>query len=105
MEGRDIGTVVLPDADLKVFLDAEAKERAKRRYLQWKEKGIEVPEEKLKKEILSRDHRDRTRRAAPLVPARDAARIDTTELSVHEVLESVLDLLSGKGFLEGEGEG
>jgi len=100
MEGRDIGTVVLPEADLKVFLDAEPEERARRRYLQWQEKGIEVEQEELTREILSRDQRDRTRKVAPLVPARDAAMIDTTRLDPGQVLARISALLSEQGLLE-----
>ncbi len=98
MEGRDIGTVVLPDADLKVFLEAEAEERAKRRYLQWKEKGIEVPQDQLAKEIVSRDQRDKTRKVAPLVPAADAAVIDTTRLTPDQVLGRIHALLEERGL-------
>ena len=101
MEGRDIGTVVFPKADLKVFLDAEPQERARRRYLQWKEKGIEVAPEELTQEILSRDQRDQTRRVAPLLPARDAVKIDTTRLDPEQVLEGILALISEKGLKEG----
>ncbi len=97
MEGRDIGTVVLPEADVKVFLDAEPEERAKRRYLQWKEKGIEVAQEQLAREILTRDRRDRTRKVAPLAPAPDAVLIDTTNLDPGQVLDRIVALLPGKG--------
>ena len=105
MEGRDIGTVVFPEADLKVFLDAEPQERARRRYLQWKEKGIEVAPEELTQEILSRDERDQTRRVAPLQPAQDAVHIDTTHLDPEQVLEGILALISKKGFREAGEEG
>jgi cytidylate kinase len=98
MEGRDIGTVVFPQADLKVFLDAEPEERARRRYLQWKEKGIEVAPEELAQEILSRDQRDQTRRVAPLLPARDAVKIDTTRLGPEQVLDGILAIISEKGL-------
>lgn len=100
MEGRDIGTVVLPEADLKVFLDADPEERARRRYLQWQEKGIEVEQEQLAREILSRDQRDKTRKVAPLVPAGDATLIDTTRLDPGQVLDRILALLSERGPLE-----
>lgn len=104
MEGRDIGTVVLPEADLKVFLEADNEERARRRYLQWKEKGIEVPQARLAQEILERDQRDKTRKVAPLVPAQDAAVIDTTRLSPGEVLERIVALLRERGLLQEEGD-
>ena len=98
MEGRDIGTVVFPEADLKIFLDAEPEERGRRRYLQWKEKGIDVAPEQLTQEILSRDQRDQTRKVAPLLPARDAVKIDTTHLDPEQVLARILALLSEKGL-------
>jgi cytidylate kinase len=104
MEGRDIGTVVFPEADLKIFLDAEPEERARRRCLQWKEKGIEVPQEQLAREIRSRDHRDQTREVAPLAPAQDAVMIDTTHLDPEEVLDRILALLSKRGLVEAKGE-
>lgn len=89
MEGRDIGSVVFPDADLKVFLDADVKERVRRRALQWKAKGIEVPQERLKEEIQARDARDRARETAPLKIADGAVRIDTTRLTKEEVLDKI----------------
>lgn len=98
MEGRDIGTVVFPEAELKIFLDAEPEERGRRRYLQWKEKGIEVAPEELTQEILTRDQRDQTRRVAPLLPAQDAVKIDTTRLDPEQVLDRILALLSDKGL-------
>ena len=89
--------MVFPKADLKIFLEAEAGERARRRSLQWKKEGIEIPEEQMTREILSRDRRDQTRKVAPLVPAPDATRIDTTRLSPQEVLERILGLLPVRG--------
>ena len=97
MEGRDIGSVVLPDADLKIFLDADGGERAKRRHLQWKEKGIEVPLEKIQEDMSVRDHRDQSRKVAPLILAPDAVRIDTTDLNPQEVLSRILALLGERG--------
>jgi len=95
MEGRDIGTVVFPDADLKVFLDASAEARGERR-LRDRESAAQ-PEgkpsaEAVLKEITDRDQRDQTREVSPLVPASDAIRIDTTRLSIEQVVEQVLDL-------------
>lgn len=89
MEGRDIGSVVFPDADLKIFLDAELEERVRRRVLQWKAKGIEVPGQRLKNEIQDRDARDSRRETAPLKVAEGAVRIDTTRLSKEEVLATI----------------
>lgn len=90
MEGRDIGSVVFPDADLKVFLDAEMEERLRRRSLQWSRKGIEVPKEKLLEEIRSRDARDRSRTVAPLKVPDGAFQIDTTRMGKEEVLDFIL---------------
>jgi cytidylate kinase len=104
MEGRDIGTVVLPEADLKVFLEADNEERARRRSLEWREKGIDVTQARLAQEILERDRRDTTRRVAPLVPAEDAVVIDTTRLGPGEVLERILLLLREKGLLQEDGQ-
>ncbi len=93
MEGRDIGTVVLPDADLKLFLDADAEERTRRRHMQLKNKGITVPIEGLSKQLSARDQRDSSRKAAPLKLAQGAVRIDTTNLRPDEVLHQILGLL------------
>jgi cytidylate kinase len=93
MEGRDIGSVVFPDADLKVFLDADVEERVERRYLQWKRKGIEVPRDQLLEEIQGRDARDRHREVAPLKVPEGAFKIDTTRLNQQEVLERILERL------------
>ena len=92
-DGRDMGTVIFPDAELKIFLTASAEERAQRRYKQLKEKGENVNLSRLFREIKARDDRDRTRAIAPLKPARDAHVIDSTALSVEEVLERILGLL------------
>lgn len=89
-DGRDMGTTVFPDAPLKVFLTASAGERARRRYNQLKEKGISASIEKLAGEIRERDERDRSRSASPLVPAADALVIDSTGMTVDEVVEQIL---------------
>ena len=88
MEGRDIGTAVFPNAEVKIFLDAEQTVRAERRFLQ---NGLESPEEakRVQAEIAARDERDRTRVASPLVPAADAVHVDTTHKSIDEVVEEV----------------
>jgi cytidylate kinase len=88
-----MGTVIFPGADLKIFLTASAEERARRRYKQLKEKGENVIFSRLFREIEKRDERDRTRPLAPLVPAADAATIDSTGLSVDEVMERIMTLL------------
>ncbi len=89
-DGRDMGTVVFPDAGVKIFLDASADERARRRYKQLKDKGIDVNLLGLIAEIEERDHRDRNRSVAPLVPAQDAQIIDSTQLDVDTVVDRVL---------------
>lgn len=89
MDGRDIGTHVLPGADVKIFLTASIDQRALRRYEELKEKGIEIKLEDLKEEIRVRDEADSTRRFAPLKQARDAILIDTTDQSIHEVIEII----------------
>ena len=88
-DGRDMGTVVFADAPLKIFLDASAEVRAERRYNQLKNKGLSVNLRDLLASIQQRDERDRGRAASPLVPAADAIRIDSTDLSIDEVLERV----------------
>ncbi|WP_435634226.1 (d)CMP kinase [Pseudomonas solani] len=89
-DGRDMGTVVFPDAPLKIFLTATAEERARRRYLQLKGKGMEVEMASLLNEIIERDERDTQRSVAPLKPAADALILDSTHLSIDEVLERIL---------------
>ncbi|HCB11981.1 MAG TPA: (d)CMP kinase [Gammaproteobacteria bacterium] len=91
-DGRDMGTVVFPDANLKLFLTARAGERAHRRYKQLIEKGIDANLNKIIKEIAERDARDAQRAVAPLKPAADAETLDTTQLSITEVGEWVLAL-------------
>ncbi len=88
-DGRDMGTVVFADAPLKIFLDASPEIRAERRYNQLKNKGLSVNLRDLLASIQERDERDRGRAASPLVPAQDAILIDSTDLSIDEVLERV----------------
>ncbi len=92
-DGRDMGTVIFPDARWKVFLTASADERAERRYKQLKDKGVSVTMDGLLREILARDARDASRAVAPLRPAEDAVRIDTTGLGIAAVVAQVLALL------------
>ncbi len=92
-DGRDMGTVVFPDAALKIFLTASIKERAHRRYQQLKALGNNVSIATLSKAIKERDERDRNRTVAPLVPADDAVELDTTSLGIREVVEKVMILL------------
>ncbi|CDG21858.1 Cytidylate kinase [Xenorhabdus poinarii G6] len=89
-DGRDMGTVVFPDAPVKIFLDASAEERARRRMLQLQEKGFSVNFGRLLSEIQERDFRDRHRAVAPLVPAQDALILDSTSMSIEEVIDKAL---------------
>ncbi|WP_404363379.1 (d)CMP kinase [Marinobacter sp.] len=89
-DGRDMGTVVFPEADTKIFLTASAEVRAERRYRQLKDAGVDVNIETLLEEIRARDERDMNRSAAPLRPAEDAQVIDSTGLSIEEVLDRVM---------------
>lgn len=95
MEGRDIGTQVFPDADVKIFLDADPEVRGGRR-LRQEAAGRLRPQEQIAKELEQRDQRDRSRAASPLVPAADAVRIDSTTLSIDEVVETVERLVAKK---------
>jgi len=92
-DGRDMGTVIFPDAKLKIFLTASARVRAERRYKQLKEKGESVNLARLFREIQARDLRDQSRSVAPLRPAEDAVIIDSTELSIEEVFSKIVSLI------------
>ena len=96
-DGRDMGTVIFPDAAFKVFLTASAEERAQRRYKQLSDKGVSVTLDGLLREILARDARDANRAVAPLRPAEGAVRIDTTGEGIDAVVERVLALVPGAG--------
>jgi len=95
-DGRDMGTTVFPQAPLKIFLTASAEERAQRRHKQLNEKGISSSIADLAAEIAERDERDRTRATSPLVPADDAIVIDSTSLSIDEVVQQILTLWSDR---------
>ncbi len=97
-DGRDMGTVVFPDAPLKVFLEASAEERARRRHAQLKAQGHDVNLDQIVADIRARDRRDRERAVAPLKPAEDAVVIDTTELAPEAVIEEILDLAKARGL-------
>lgn len=92
-DGRDMGTVVFPDAPLKLFLEASPETRAKRRWSELQQRGIDVSLDNLFSEIESRDIRDKQRKASPLVAAKDAVIIDTTDLSIPEVLAVAIELV------------
>jgi cytidylate kinase len=91
-DGRDMGTVVFPDATLKIFLTASAEERARRRYNQLMGKGLSVTMRALLDEIAERDRRDSQRAASPLVPAKDAVLVDTSTMNIDEVLQRLWEL-------------
>ncbi|MBD1553439.1 (d)CMP kinase [Pseudomonas typographi] len=97
-DGRDMGTVVFPDAPLKFYLTASAEERARRRYLQLKAKGDDVNLASLLDEIRARDERDMQRAVAPLKPAPDAIPLDSTELSIEQVLDRILSEAELRGL-------
>lgn len=92
MDGRDIGTCVLPGADLKVYMTASSKERAKRRFLELTAKGIPCNIEEIERGIIERDERDMNREIAPLRQAEDAVFLDTSEMGIEEVAGSILEL-------------
>lgn len=93
MDGRDIGTVVLPDAGLKIFLTAKPEERARRRLLELEAKGVETSFEDVLRDIQYRDKNDSSRATAPLRPAEDSVLLDTTEISFDASLQCILDLI------------
>ena len=93
MDGRDIGTVVLPQAEIKIFLVASVEERARRRFIENQEKGIEMSYEELVEDIRRRDHIDSTRKESPLRKAEDAIEIDTTTMTIEDVVKTVTALI------------
>ena len=96
MEGRDITTVVFPKADVKIYLDATPEERARRRYLQNKENGIEMPYEEILESVKNRDFIDSTREIAPLKKADDAIYVDSSNMTIDEVVERIKKIISEK---------
>ncbi len=96
LDGRDIGTVVLPDAELKIYQVASVETRAKRRYKENIEKGIECDYEEMKAEIEARDKQDMNREVSPLKKADDAIELDTSNMSLEEVVAHVMDLVEKK---------
>jgi cytidylate kinase len=97
-DGRDMGTIIFPDAPVKIYLTASAEERASRRYKELIAKGENVSLPALVEQVRSRDERDMTRESSPLRPAAGAINIDTSSLSIQEVTDTVLNLLTVKGF-------
>ena len=95
-DGRDMGTVVFPDATAKIFLDASAEERARRRVSQLESRGVKADYDKILKEIADRDFRDRNRATAPLKPADDALVLDSTTLSIQEVVDTAVKFIESK---------
>jgi cytidylate kinase len=98
-DGRDMGTVVFPDAELKLFLTASIEERAERRYKQLKAQGFDISIDALFREISARDDRDMNRSVSPLRPADDAVIIDSSAMSIEEMRQRALDLASEKGLV------
>lgn len=93
MDGRDIGTVVLPDADVKIFLTASPEARARRRYLEYLDKGQAADYDTILKEVILRDKQDCTRKEAPLRPAEDAVSLDTTNLDFEQSVQAIKTLI------------
>lgn len=96
MDGRDIGTTVLPHADVKIFMIASANERAKRRYKENIAKGIDTPLDVLEQEIIARDYKDSHRKISPLQKADDAIELDTTHLTIDEVVDRIIKIVKEK---------
>ena len=99
MEGRDIGTVVFPNADVKIYLDASPEERARRRVQQNQEKGIMTSYEEVLKSIKERDQKDSTRKIAPLRKAEDAIYMDSTNMTIDEVTDTIVECIYGVKFI------
>jgi cytidylate kinase len=99
-DGRDMGTIVFPDAVLKIYLTASAEARAQRRFLELKQRGLDVKIDKLIADIKERDERDTNRPVAPLVPAEDAITIDTTELNAIQAFDKVVSICLEKKLID-----
>lgn len=96
MEGRDIGTAVFPNADVKIFLDCDVKERARRRYIQNQQKGINSTYEEILENIIKRERINSTREVAPFIKAEDAILIDSTNMTIEEVVNRVIEIIDEK---------
>ena len=101
MEGRDIGTNVFPNADVKIYLDATPEERAKRRYKQNMEKWINIPYEEVLQNVIFRDNSDKTSDVAPLKMAEDAILVDSTNMTIEEVENRIIEIINNKHRKEG----
>ena len=99
MDGRDIGTVILPDAQLKIFLSASPEARAERRMLELREKGQDVSYEQILKEMKERDEADRTRDIAPAVPAPDAVMMDNSRMTIEENIAAIKELMVQRNLI------
>ena len=98
MDGRDIGTVILPDAEVKIFMFASVEARAMRRHRELVAKGEDVKYEDVLREMIERDNNDRNRDVAPAVPAEDAMMLDNSEMNIEENVDAVIDLIRSKGI-------
>ena len=96
MDGRDIGTNILPNADIKIYLTASADERAARRCKEYDEKGIAYDYDKVRQDIIERDERDKNRATAPLKKAEDAVYLDTSDMNIQQVVDYILNLYREK---------
>lgn len=96
MDGRDIGTVVLPDSECKIYLTASSAVRAKRRYDELQAKGVECDINTIEEDIIERDHRDMTRKNSPLKQAEDAILVDSSEMSIEEVADKIISIAESK---------
>jgi len=96
-EGRDMGTVVFPEANHKFYLDASLEVRVDRRFQERQEKGESISREKVREDLIKRDYQDMNRRLSPLKPAKDAVIIDTTELNPHQVVERIMKKMNQRG--------
>lgn len=96
MDGRDIGTVVLPDAEAKIFLTASSRVRAERRYKELREKGVDCDLDQIEEDIIERDRQDMNREIAPLKQAEDAVFVDTSYMSIEEVVKTIREIAEAK---------
>lgn len=99
MDGRDIGTCVLPDAEVKIFLTADSRIRAKRRYRELTEKGMMCNLEEIEQDIIERDQRDRDRRTAPLKQAQDAVLVDSSDMTISQVVDLIVRKAYARGLV------